>query len=99
MGSSMIGRTEDERDLLHVEAASDVGGDDMLRVEEREDDAVETIDDSRECEEGGGGVASLESDERARLGRRCVCALGDFLLAAGRDASALVEMIARDGLR
>lgn len=70
----MIGRTEDERDLLRVEGGIDVGGDDRLRVDEREDDAVDTIDDSRECEEDGGGVASLESEERARLARRSVYA-------------------------
>lgn len=71
MGSSIIGRTEDERDLLRVEGESDVGGDNRLRVDERDEDAVETIDDSREYEEEeGGGVASLESEERARLARR-----------------------------
>ena len=99
MGSSTIGRTEDERDLLRVEGGSDVGGDDRLRVDERDDDAEETIDDSRECEEEGGGVASLESEERARLARRCVYASGDFLFAAGCDAITLVEMTAWVGLR
>jgi hypothetical protein len=74
MGSSVKGRTEEERDLLRVEGASDVGGDDRLRVDAREEDAEEAIDDSRVCEEDGGGVASLESEERARLGLRCECA-------------------------
>lgn len=91
----MIGRTDEERDLLRVEGESDVGGDDRLRVDARDEDAVETIDDSREYEEDGGGVASLESEERARFGRRlCVCALGDFLLTAGRDASTLAKIAA-----
>jgi hypothetical protein len=92
----MIGRTEDERELLRVEDGSDVGGDDRLRVDERDDDAEETIDDSRECEEDGGGVASLESEERARLAQRWVCAKGDFLLAAGWDASTLADITAWD---
>jgi hypothetical protein len=74
MGSSVVGRTEEERELLRVEGESEVGGDDRLRVDAREEEAVETIDDSRECEEDGGGVASLESDERARLARCWVCA-------------------------
>jgi hypothetical protein len=75
MGSSMTGRTDEERDLLRVEGESDVGGDDRLRVDARDEDAVEAIDDSREYEEDGGGVASLESEERARFVRRlCVCA-------------------------
>jgi len=71
----MIGRMDEERDLLRVEGESDVGGDDRLRVDARDEDAVETIDDSREYEEEeGGGVASLESEERARFARRlCVC--------------------------
>ena len=74
MGSSMIGGMDEERDLLCVEGGSDVGGDDRLRVDARDDDAVETIDDSREYEEEGGGVASLESEERARFARPlCVC--------------------------
>jgi hypothetical protein len=47
----MIGRTEDERDLLHVEGGCDVGGDDRLRMDERDGDEEETIDDSHECEE------------------------------------------------
>ena len=71
----MKGRTEEERDLLRVEGGTDVGGDDRLRVDEREEDTEEAIDDSREREEDGGGVASLESEERARFVRRlCVCA-------------------------
>jgi hypothetical protein len=74
MGSSVKGRTEEERDLLRVEGGTDVGGDDRLRVDEREEDTEEAIDDSREREEDGGGVASLESEERARLGERWVCA-------------------------
>jgi hypothetical protein len=74
MGSSVVGRTEEERDPLRVEGESEVGGDDRLRVDAREEEAVERIDDSRECEEDGGGVASLESEERARLARRWVCA-------------------------
>jgi hypothetical protein len=42
-----VGRTE--RDLLRVEGGeSDVGGDDRLRVDARDDDAEETVDDSRE---------------------------------------------------
>jgi hypothetical protein len=44
----MIGRTEDERNLLRVEGGRDVGGDDRLRVDERDGDAEETIVDSRE---------------------------------------------------
>jgi hypothetical protein len=40
-----VGRTE--RDLLRVESGSDVGGDDRLRVDARDDDAEETVD-SRE---------------------------------------------------
>ncbi len=70
MGSSDIGRTDEERDLLlQVEDGSDVGGDDRLRVDAREetDDAT---DDARVREEDGGGVASLESEERARLAQR-----------------------------
>ena len=74
MGSSMKGRTEEERDLLRVEGESDEGGDDRLRVDAREEDTEEAIDDSREREEDGGGVASLESEERARLGLRRKCA-------------------------
>ena len=75
MDSSRIGRTDEERDLLRVEGGSDVGGDDRLRVDARDEDAVETIDDSREYEDDGGGVASLESEERARFARRlCACA-------------------------
>lgn len=66
----MVGRTEEERDLLRVEGASDVGGDDRLRVDEREEEIEEAIDDSREHDEDGGGVASLCSDERARLEHR-----------------------------
>jgi hypothetical protein len=68
-----MGRTEEERDLLRAEGGSDVGGDDRLRVEERDEDAEETIDDSRDCEDDGGGVASLESEERERFARRWVC--------------------------
>jgi hypothetical protein len=72
MGSSvMMGWTEEERDLLRVDDATDVGGDDRLRVDAREEEAVEAIDDSRVRDEGGGGVASLKSDELARLARRC----------------------------
>jgi hypothetical protein len=75
MGSSvMVGRTEEERDLLRVEDVTDVGGDDRLRVDAREEEAEEAIEDSRVRDEGGGGVASLESEERARLVRRCECA-------------------------
>ena len=48
MDSSVVGRTEEERDPLRVEGGSDVGGDDRLRVDARDDDAEETIDDSRE---------------------------------------------------
>jgi len=70
----MKGRTEEERDLLRVEGASDVGGDDRLRVDAREEDTEEAIDDSRVWEEDGGGVASLESEERARLAQRWECA-------------------------
>jgi hypothetical protein len=73
MGSSVVGRTEEERDLLCVEGGSDVGGDDRLRVDAREEEVEEAIDDSRERDEGGGGVASLYSDERARLGHRSLC--------------------------
>jgi hypothetical protein len=75
MGSSvMVGRTEEERDLLRVEDVTDVGGDDRLRVDAREEEAEEAIEDSRVRDEGGGGVASLESDEGARLVRRWECA-------------------------
>jgi hypothetical protein len=70
----MVGRTEEERDLLRVEEVTDVGGDDRLRVDAREEEAEEAIEDSRVRDEGGGGVASLESEERARLVRRCECA-------------------------
>ena len=73
MGTSVAGRTEEERDLLRVEGASDVGGDDRLRVDEREEEVDEAIDDSRERDEDGGGVASLCSDERARLAHRSLC--------------------------
>lgn len=52
-----------------MEDASDVGGDDRLRVEEREE-VDEAIDDSRVHADDGGGVASLESEERARLAWR-----------------------------
>ena len=34
-GSSVVERTEEERDLLRVEEESDVGGDDRLRVDAR----------------------------------------------------------------
>jgi hypothetical protein len=75
MGSSvMVGRTEEERDLLRVEDVTDVGGDDRLRVDAREEEEEEAIEDSRVRDEGGGGVASLESEERARLVRRWDCA-------------------------
>src|SRR5712671_3994496 len=74
IGTSIIGRTEEERVRLRVEDESDVGGDDRLRVDARDEDAKEAIDDSREREEEGGGVASLESEERARLARRWVWA-------------------------
>jgi hypothetical protein len=70
MGSSVVGRTEEERELLRVEGGSDVGGDDRLRVDAREEELEEAIDDSRERDEDGGGVASLRSDERARLAHR-----------------------------
>ena len=70
----MVGRTEEERDLLRVEDVTDVGGDDRLRVDAREEEAEEAIEDSRVRDEGGGGVASLESDEGARLVRRWECA-------------------------
>jgi hypothetical protein len=43
-----VQRTEKERDLLRVEGGSDVGGDDRLRVDACDNDAEETIDDSRE---------------------------------------------------
>jgi hypothetical protein len=76
IGTSAIGRTEEERDRL---PGSDVGGEDRLRVDAREEEAKEAIEDSREREEEGGGVASLESEERARLARRWVCAYGDLL--------------------
>jgi hypothetical protein len=40
-----------------------------LRVDAREE-IDEATDDARVREENGGGVASLESDERARLAQR-----------------------------
>jgi len=52
-----------------VEGGSDVGGDDRLRVDAREE-IDEATDDARVREEDGGGVASLESEERARLAQR-----------------------------
>jgi hypothetical protein len=74
MGSSVVGRTEEERELLRVEGGSDVGGDDRLRVDAREEEEMEdTIDDSRENDGDGGGVASLCSDKRARFERRPLC--------------------------
>ncbi len=73
MGSSQIGKTDEERELLRVEGGSDVGGDDRLRVDAREE-ADEATDDARVHEEDGGGVASLESEERARLAGRRECA-------------------------
>ena len=73
MGSSVVGRTEEERDRLRVEGGSDVGGDDRLRDDVHDEETVDAIDDSRERDEDGGGVASLESDERARLTRRSLC--------------------------
>jgi hypothetical protein len=69
MGSSEIGKTDEERDAHRVEGGSDVGGDDLLRVDEREE-MDEATDDARVCEEDGGGVASLVSEERARLAQR-----------------------------
>lgn len=69
MGSSEIGRTDEERDPHRVEGGSDVGGDDRLRVDAREE-IDEATEDARVCEEDGGGVASLESEERARLAHR-----------------------------
>ena len=69
MGSSEIGRTDEQRDAHRVEGGSDVGGDDRLRVDAREE-IDEATDDARVREEDGGGVASLESEERARLARR-----------------------------
>jgi len=69
MGSSKIGRTDEERNPHRVEGESNVGGDDRLRV-----DACEEIDEATEdacvCEEDGGRIASLESEERARLAQR-----------------------------
>ena len=59
MGSSLVGRTEEERDLLRVEGESDVGGGDRLRVDASEEEVEEANDDSRESDEGGGGVTSL----------------------------------------
>ena len=59
MGSSLVGRTEEERDLLRVEGESDVSGGDRLRVDASEEEVEEAIDDSRESDEGGGGVTSL----------------------------------------
>lgn len=67
MGSSEMGRTDDERDPHRVDGGSDVGGDDRLRVDEREE-IDEATDDARVRD--GGGVASLESEERARLAQR-----------------------------
>ena len=69
MGSSAIGRTDEERDPDRVEGGSDVGGDDRLRVDAREE-IDEATEDARVCEEDGGGVASLKSEERARLAQR-----------------------------
>jgi hypothetical protein len=69
MGSSEIGRTDEERDAHRVEGGRDVGGDDRLRVDEREE-IDEATDDARVREEDGGGVASLESEERARFALR-----------------------------
>ena len=54
MGSSVIGRTEEERDLLRVEEECDVGGDDRLRIDTREEEVEEAIDDLGERDEGGG---------------------------------------------
>jgi hypothetical protein len=85
----MIGRTEDERDLLHVEGRRDVCGDDRLCVDERDGDEEETIDDSHECEEDVGGVGSLESEESARMAQHCMYAEGDFHFAARCNASTL----------
>ena len=45
MVSSVVGRTEEERDPLRVEGGSDVG--DRLRVDAHDKDAEETIVDSR----------------------------------------------------
>lgn len=73
MGSSKMGKTEEERDLLRVDDATEVGGDDRLRVDAREEDAEEATEDSRVRDDGGGGVASLESEDRARLERRWEC--------------------------
>jgi hypothetical protein len=92
----MIGRTEDERDLLRVGGGRDVGGDDRLRVDERDGHEEETIDGSHECEENGGGVGSLESEERARLALRCMYAEGDFHFAARCNASTLDRAVQGD---
>ena len=51
MGSSVVGRTEEERDLLRAEEESDVGGDDRPRVNAHEGEVEEEIDDSRERDE------------------------------------------------
>ena len=59
MGSALVGRTEEERDLLRVEGESDVNGGDRLRVDASEEEVEEAIDDSRESDEGRGGVTSL----------------------------------------
>lgn len=62
-----MGRTDEERDPHREDGGSDVGGDDRLRVDEREE-IDEATDDARVRD--GGGVASLESEERARLAQR-----------------------------
>ena len=69
MGSSKIGRTDEERNPHQVKGGSNVGGDDWLCV-----DACEEIDEATKdaCvrEEDGGRIASLESEERACLAQR-----------------------------
>jgi hypothetical protein len=72
MGSSMIGRTENERDLLRVEGGSDLDGDNQLPWTSVTTMPRKRSTTRRECEEDGGGVASFESEEWARLAWHCV---------------------------
>ena len=63
----MVGRTEEDQDLLRADGYCDVGGKDRLRVDVHGEEVDEAIDHLCELDESAGVVVLRYSDERTRL--------------------------------
>jgi hypothetical protein len=91
----MIGRTEDERDLLRVKGGRDVGGDDRLRVDKRDgDDSEEEMIDDMNVRKTVGD--SSQSQRSTRAWHRVACTEHDVLFVARRNASTLDHAVQGD---